>query len=160
MERFLEKEIHAATVLSKHLNSIPKLIKKGNNFVIVEYFENILEGLSENKSKKIIKKYTWNILDNLYQLWKLGYAHIDLNPNNIIITRNGELKICDFEFLYKYENENVPFLESYDLVGVPSNFNSDLPSGYKKRSLEDVWDGYFCKKQLKKFLNDNLVRNF
>ncbi len=160
MKKFLDKEVYAYSILSQKLNSIPKLIEKGENFLIIEYFENILEGLSENSSKEVIKKYTWDILEIVYSLWKIGYAHIDLNPNNIIITRNGELKICDFEFLYKYKDQNIPFSESYDFKGVPLNFNSDLPGYYRRRSLIKKWDGYFCKKQLKKFLKDKCIKNF
>ena len=158
MERFLKKEIYASSILSKHLICIPKLIEKGDNFIILEYFENILTGLSENNSKKVIRNHTRLILDTLYEFWKLGYAHIDFNPFNIIITKEGELKICDFEFLYKYENQKIPFLDSYDLKGVPSDFNSDLPLGYRRRTLINIWDGYLCKKEFKKFIKYHSLR--
>ena len=152
MERFLEKEIYAAEFLSKELSSISKLIEKGKNYIIVEYFENILDEFSEKKSKEIIKEYTKTILDNIYALWQIGFAHIDLNPGNIIITKSGELKICDFEFLHKYDNPNLPFSESYDLEGVPLNFNSDLPRSYQRRSIFKTWDGYFCKDKVQEFI--------
>lgn len=158
MTRFLEREIYASENLSKSLSSIPKLIDKGNDYIITEYFENILENLSENKKKQVLKNYTSLILDNLYKLWELGYAHIDLNPSNIIITSKNELKICDFEFLYKYKNK-VNFLNSFDIKGVPSYFDSDLPKDYQRKSFQNIWAGYFCQKQFNAFLKTIYSKN-
>ena len=82
------------------------------------------------------------------------YAIINFNPENLIITRNMKLKIMDFEFLYKYKNKPKYFLDSYDVKGVPKEFESDLPLD-DVNNLNDTWDGYLDKKVLREFFKYN-----
>lgn len=43
-----------------------------------------------------MKKVAYQLLNGLKALHNFGYIHRDLKPGNIILTENGELKLCDF----------------------------------------------------------------
>ena len=76
-----------------------------------------------------------------------GYAIIGFYPGNLIITPEGELKIIDFEFIYKYQSVPSEFRLSYDLVGIPTDFDGDLPRGTtgKSHTYENTWRDFLDK---------------
>ena len=110
--------------------------------------------LKANTDLKIIKQ----IIGIMRYFYDLDYALIDFNPSNCLIDRDGKLKIIDFEFLYCYKNKPASFAESYDLIGIPPNFEGDTPirtlSGKRTQRIKNydsVWQPYF-KLELSKIL--------
>ena len=75
--------------------------------------------------------------------YSYGYAIIGFYPGNLIITPAGELKIIDFEFIYKYKTRPSSFSMSYDLAGVPPDFDGDLPIDTKGKghTYSNTWRG-------------------
>jgi len=55
---------------------------------------------------------TINILNGLHYLHeRIGYIHRDINPSNIMISNNNEVKIIDFGTIAKRESQTVNFEE-------------------------------------------------
>jgi len=151
-ERFLEREAFAYGELSRKIDAIPKLIEKGDCYIIVEYIENILEGLTERERIRIIKKYTFDIVSTMRQFYENGYAILGFYPGNLLISLDKGLKVVDFEFLHKYEINPDTFEESYDVAGVPSDFTGDMPRGDSNHTIENTWKYYLDMKVVKELL--------
>ncbi len=128
-KRFLNREIYVYRELSRKNDAIPPLLKKGDSYYIIPYYENVLNTMNISEKKKVLLKYKKDILSFLKFFYEEGYAIIDFNPENIIITPSGEFKVIDFEFLYRYKNKPGKFIDSYDIKGIPKKFDGDLPKG-------------------------------
>lgn len=105
-------------------NWCPELISYNDNERILEikYYDiKKIEKLKENESQLILK----NILTSIYDLYKTGYIHMDLHINNILILKDNSIKLIDFEYLQKHNNEC--FFSSYDVIG--DGYKSPLKTG-------------------------------
>jgi hypothetical protein len=130
---FLEREILAYEVLSKSCHFIPPLLEKGEDYLIIPYYTNQLANLSDADIFNFLREkgFGSRILEFMYYLYEKGYALIDFRLANLLITENNELKILDYEFLYKYSTLPRSFVDSFNVKGTNSSFNGDVPRGYK-----------------------------
>ena len=97
----LLKELRHPNVI--HLLDVIHTSKKLS--LIFEYCESDLKKKEEeylNKNEKLprdlVKKYFKCILQGISYLHKKKIIHRDLKPQNLLITENEEIKICDFGF--------------------------------------------------------------
>lgn len=44
------------------------------------------------------KQFTWQILQGVAYCHRLGIVHRDVKPENILLTSDGIIKLCDFGF--------------------------------------------------------------
>lgn len=97
---------------------IPNLYHIGEDYIIIEYFNNelrldqFIKNVTNSKEKSIILS---KILFCLLDIFENRIAHCDFHAKNIFITSNG-IKIIDFESSQELEN-NTDFFESYDIIG-------------------------------------------
>lgn len=107
-EESIERAKREASIQIEHENllrmydfiEIKEPSGKSKNYVISEYLEGeTLSDLLKQKSRfewreslQIIK----SILAGLYMLHEKGYLHRDIDPSNIIVCKNGGIKIIDF----------------------------------------------------------------
>jgi hypothetical protein len=127
-EWFLENEIEAYKAF-ENFEEVPQLLEAGDNYIITEYIEgsNPLEG----KINIHTLKECLNILRKVYDK---GYSLLDFRPTNFLRNKKKNLYLIDFEFLHRYD-QKPPFLECYDLVGIPADFDPlyvpivDVPEG-------------------------------
>lgn len=147
-ERFLKRELFVMKELSKLRSEISPLLDHDQSFVIYPYYEDTLHfTCSENKQLPLeIVKQSMEIL---YFFYELGYALIDFHPKNLLLDRQEGLKIIDFEFLYRYKIKPKSFEQSYDIVGIPPEFDGDLPVRSldnqklkKNRNYKNDWQHY------------------
>ena len=153
-ERFAAREAFVYNRFGKSLDSIPPLEESGSNYIIIPWYENVLEGKSDREKKKIIRRHTREILFTMKSFYDHGYAIIGFYPGNLIVTPSDQLKIVDFEFLYQYEKKPRSFAESYDLVGVPEDFDGDMPRGPSNHTLKNTWKNFFDASVINEFLKD------
>ena len=148
-DRFLARELLVMSEFSKNHQDIPEIIHHESCFVISPFHQNTLDFNSSLKPK-IPLEIAKQIINIMKYFYDLGYALIDFNPDNLILDGNRGLKIIDFEFIYRYPIKPVYFKESYDLVGIPDDFDGDVPvrslkyNEHKiKRNYNTVWKPYF-----------------
>lgn len=104
-----EKDIYE--LLSKNLETnkylkknVIKYLYGGENFLILKYASkgSLLDYINENDEKnmdeKIAKIIFKKILLCINAIHEIGVCHLDLKPNNILLDKKYEIKICDFGY--------------------------------------------------------------
>lgn len=103
----------------------PHIHEIGDHYVIYKYYgpsngwsnsvykENI-SYLPQEKKDILLEK----IIFAIYDIYEKGYAHRDLHSLNIFYSPTAlDIIIIDFELMCKYQTQ-IPFLSSYDVIGV------------------------------------------
>lgn len=97
----------------RHIIQVLDVYKSDGKLVVIEeYIDGItLENLLRNDADGTfttmkplgVKRILLQLCDGLFALHSIGIIHRDINPNNIMITNNGIVKIIDFDIskLYK-----------------------------------------------------------
>ena len=151
-KRFFEREVFVYREFASELSQLPKIVEIGDNYFITEFYENQLAGKTKNESQAMIKEHSHTILRFLKFFYDKGYAILGFYPGNLIITPENKLIIIDFEFLQQYQKRPDSFAQSYDLVGVPKDFEGDMPRGDSNHTLKNTWNGYLDDKVISEFL--------
>ena len=121
------------------------------------------------KEKNEIVKQMLEILINLY---KMRIIHRDLKPENFLLTKFGELQICDFGTIRKLNTEETYTLNAtYTVRYAPPEFINDLNIAgsysdiwslgiilYQIYYGEDLWKGY-KEKQIEESVKMNKIPN-
>ncbi len=140
-ERFCEREKFVYSELSSKHPAIPNLLDAGDHYLIIPYYQNILAEKNDREKDEILASFVKDILDILKFFYKEGFALVEFMPDNFLVTQEQELKIVDFEFLYRYKTQTASFSESFDLAGLPSGFDGDRPCTQKSawQPYEKTW---------------------
>jgi len=143
-------ELLAYRTLSKSINCIPRLLYHNANYIITTYSKPVVLPANSSYRDEAIARSDL-IVRFLYDLWSLGYAHMNFTPNNVLLTADG-IQIIDFEFLYHYCYPKPSFSSSFDIVGPPQDFMAPIPHLHLERShtFFDHWP----------FMPKNLFKNF
>jgi len=68
---------------------------------------------------------------------KKKIVHRDLKPENFLISKSGELQICDFGTIRKIKNdETVTFNSSYTIRYAPPEFIKEMNVALEQGNLE------------------------
>ena len=141
-EWFLENEIKAYKKF-KDLKEIPHLLETGDNYFITSFVEGC-KPLNSRINIQTLKK----CLSSLKKIYDRGYSLLDFQPANFLMDKKRNLYLIDFEFLHKYNNK-PSFMECYDLVGIPENFDilytpiirfDEISEGMKQ--FDVLWGGF------------------
>jgi len=75
---------------------VRKWLKTRELFLVMEFVDG--ERLEDERPEEIpvIVDLFLKVAEGLHVLHQLGYAHADIKPNNILLTKDGGLKIIDF----------------------------------------------------------------
>lgn len=95
----LENEYKALNILKK-TNFVSKVFEysnlNNNNFLVIEYFDGKLLSNYFFDNLHDIISFVYNLCNILEKIHKHGIIHADIKPSNILITKNGDIKILDF----------------------------------------------------------------
>ncbi len=139
---YFQRELEILSLFSKKSPLIPGVLARGDNYFIIPYFENALEGLSLSEQDRILKGRGAEIVSVLKLFYDEGYALMDFNRNNVLITPQGNLVIIDFEYAHQYIDKPENFCFSYDIVGVPKKNDGSYVDGLIEPCLtyKDSWE--------------------
>ncbi|MCV4340491.1 protein kinase family protein [Pseudomonas capsici] len=99
-----------------------------------EVFVQVVEGFAHLESKRIL--------------------HRDIRPSNVMVTKEGVVKIIDFGF-GKKALESVDFEKSISL-----NWWCELPPEFSQSKYDFSTEVYFIGKLFKKLIDENTIRTF
>ena len=109
----IQKELWCLQKLQRKPFKIPILSEgvdiEGFLFFERQYFPLSLNQLLLNETSITLERASNIILQLLEQLIYLhsrGFLYIDLKPDNLLLTDNGELAVCDFGSLFAYTNDS------------------------------------------------------
>ncbi|WP_434303295.1 hypothetical protein [Clostridium botulinum] len=142
-EKFFEREKFAYSELSKTIKYIPRLLESGDNYVIIPYYNDVLNKSEQNK-KIILTSHIIDVAAYFKQLYDLGYYNPDIHPGQFLYTEKEGVIAIDFEYLQKYEEKPSSLFESYDILGYPKDFNGDKPN-YTGQNLHKWYDELWIK---------------
>lgn len=103
---------------NKNIVKFKEAFKRDNKLNIVfEYVEKtVLEDIENNSNgvpSNLIRSYLYQLLKSLKYLHKIGIIHRDVKPENLLVDKEGTLKLCDFGFARKM-NESGNLKRSND----------------------------------------------
>lgn len=138
---YLEREVLVHSRLSGCLQAIPPLLAHGDDYLILPWYEDELSRLNTAARHAKLREMGEQIVEILRFFYEQGYALIDFHPGNLLYCEEHGLKVFDFEFLYRYPRIPAHFDLAFDIKGVPTDFDGDLPSGHrgKGRTYRNTW---------------------
>lgn len=113
------------------------------SFLLMEYIE-------EDKNIEVWDRNKLNLgIEKLEKIHRLGYYHGDFNPSNIILTKNGEIKIIDTQLK---KDIFFNYRRHYDMITMQYDSYKEMEYPYKKNII--YWMTYSIKK-IKKLKKKN-----
>ncbi|MAZ39033.1 MAG: hypothetical protein CMF49_02855 [Legionellales bacterium] len=160
-KKHLQNELIAYQNLAKIIPEIPKLFDYGENYLVIPYYPaqkvfnfSGLALLDINKAKKMF--------DILRKFYDAGYALIDSHPKNFLYDIDNNIKIIDFEYLFKYQEKPKSYHQSIDIQGYEDKFLGLAPADhahyitrwqpYIGLSYNDLTNGNHFAQQIKRGL--------
>lgn len=143
-ERFLDRELMAARDLAPELDFIPPLLDQGDGYLIVPYYENVLQDATVRQARSILAAHRKAVFTVIQEMYERNLAVIDFKPKNTIVTPEGRFVAFDYEFLQPYAIRPASIDEAYDVVGLPQTFDGDIPFGFdsRERAFSRLWRPY------------------
>lgn len=143
-ERYFERELFASKELSKELSFIPPLLEEGEGYMVVPYYENILNELPKREKNKALVSKKVEIRKVMDSMHERGLAFINFTPESLIITRGNKLYCTGFSFLQKHENHPSNMEKVFEYSGILKDSNLDLPKNFNPilNSFNKVWEPY------------------
>jgi len=143
-EAYFRRELFAVKELSKELTFIPPLLEEGEGYLVIPYFENILNEIPELEKNKILASKRIEILKVIESMHTRGLAFVNFTPESLIITPDNKLYCTGFSFLQKYKIPLSNTEKGYEFTDIAKECNFDLPKNIDTciYSFNNVWKPY------------------
>ncbi|ASP27952.1 serine/threonine protein kinase [Spiroplasma corruscae] len=140
-ERFeIEKEAFAKLGSSPYVVKLFDVIQSGSEWLII--LENIDGGTLKDKYQQFgamtlseIKYYFPKLCDALELAHKLGIIHRDIKPDNVLLTKSGQVKLSDF---------GISVMEGFNselekAIGTPKYMPPEIIAAQKPTPQSDIY---------------------
>jgi eukaryotic-like serine/threonine-protein kinase len=112
VRRFVQEAKAAAALNHPNIAHIYEIGEsEGTNFIAMEFVEGVTLGEKIHRERSELKKllrYLQHVAEGLAKAHAIGIVHRDLKPDNIMITREGHVKILDFGLAKLVEPQQSP----------------------------------------------------
>ncbi len=125
-ERFCKREVAALCELHPAVPEVPRLLDSSPSSLTIPYYEHTLD-YQRSSGKLLPLPVAKQAIAALRNVYEAGYAVIDASIDNVLVDRREGLKLIDFEFAHRYEQQPSSFEQSYDMAGPPPEFAGDQP---------------------------------
>ncbi|AKX33846.1 serine/threonine protein kinase [Spiroplasma litorale] len=140
-ERFeIEKEAFAKLGMNPYVVKLFDVIQSGSEWLII--LENVDGGTLKDKYRQFgamtlseIKYYFSKLCDALEDAHNLGIIHRDIKPDNVLLTKSGQVKLADF---------GISVMEGYDTevekaIGTPKYMPPEIIAAQKPTPQSDIY---------------------
>jgi hypothetical protein len=141
--RFMQREAEFMDAMSPLRPEILPVLERGANYLIMPFVEGkpprrVLFGRTFPRLLTI--RQITQFRDLLLFLFSRGYDPVDLAPYNLLIDSGGNLKVIDFEFVYRSERP-IDVSSAACLYGIPPDFKGDPPKPFTSHRdpTKDQW---------------------
>lgn len=124
-------------------------------FVLMEYIDGVDIGTFLKKHPEMINDIFEQAIDGFAYLGNKKILHRDIRPTNILIDKNGFLKIIDFGF-GKQTFSTDDFNRSFSSL----NWWCNLPNDFQNQIYDFKTEIYFVGKLFEKLIKDNDITGF
>jgi len=97
-------------VLLVDVCSAPGGAGAGTAYLILEYVPNDLQGFLRYRKRTLtlpeVKCLSWQLTNGLQHCHAQGVIHRDLKPSNLLLSAQGDLKLCDFGLSREFPSRN------------------------------------------------------
>ena len=121
----LERELRGLRELTPDV-PVPALLGTGPNWLLTSFHPNRLRIGDRPGGRLVPLSAARGMVDVLRRVHARGFDLIDAKPQNFLLDPGG-LRLIDLEFLHRYDGEPPEFSHLYGFVGVPDDFDGDLP---------------------------------
>jgi len=95
-------------------------------------------------------KYIKQIASALEYLHQNGIIHRDIKLSNLLISKEDEIRICDFGLAHNYSNDKIKPL--YDKIGTPLYIPPEMINRQGYDFKADIWSFGVCVYFLMEFV--------
>jgi hypothetical protein len=139
-ERYCRRETAALRALQAVVPEIPPVLESDKLSLTLPFYDNVMT-YQRSSGKMLPIDIARQAIEALRKVYAAGYAQIDASIDNILVDRHEGLKLIDFEFSHRYEQQPTSFERSYDIEGIPSDYPDDEPQGGAK-NYDKNWRPY------------------
>ncbi len=137
-ERFLQREI-AARAIGRDLPYMTRMLEAGSNYIVIEWVEDHKQNFAHRVLPLGYRLWPTTLLSAATEIIRFfrrrGYEYLDFTPANLLMERNGKVRVIDFEFLQKVHEGIDDTRGCYAWYKVPADFTGDLPAAYLCKGL-------------------------
>lgn len=135
-ERFLQREIEAREI-GRDLPGMTSILATGPRHLVMEWVEDHKRDYARRVPPFGYRLLPARLLEDAARIIlyfrRRGYEYIDFTPKNLLLTRSGDVRLIDFEFLQKVHTGVDDTRGCYAWYPIPPDFQGDLPAGYQKK---------------------------
>jgi eukaryotic-like serine/threonine-protein kinase len=149
MQRFVREAKSAAALNHPNIAHIYEIGESnGVNFIAMEFidgdtFGNVIQ--SETDLRKLVR-YLQHVVEGLSKAHAAGIVHRDLKPDNIMVTRDGHVKILDFGI--------AKLIEAHTLSSTSSEIDTAITLQHSQPGMVLGTVGYMSPEQARGRTND------
>jgi hypothetical protein len=126
-ERYMNREIEVMEQLGPFCPEIPRLLAKGENHIVIEYFEGA-DWHPPRYPHALPLSQVRCLAGFIKRCVSHGFDPVDLKPGNNVIFNASGLKVIDFEY-WRQCDPSTPPEDCYCLAGLPKDYAGDRPVG-------------------------------
>jgi len=149
MQRFVREAKSAASLNHPNIAHIYEIGESnGVNFIAMEFIDGHTFGeviQSETDLRKLVR-YLQHVVEGLSKAHAAGIVHRDLKPDNIMVTRDGHVKILDFGI--------AKLIEAQILSGTSSEIDTAIIPQHSQPGMVLGTVGYMSPEQARGRTND------
>ena len=149
MQRFVREAKSAAALNHPNIAHIYEIGESnGVNFIAMEFIDGRTFGeviQSETDLRKLVR-YLQHVVEGLSKAHAAGIVHRDLKPDNIMVTRDGHVKILDFGI--------AKLIEAQTLSGTSSEIDTAITLQHSQPGMVLGTVGYMSPEQARGRTND------
>ena len=111
IERFNEEAIGLRQVNNSHVVKVTDLFNENNTcYYVTDYVEGELLSQKMTRKNDVLSEteaisYLTQMLEGLNAMHNQGFWHLDINPSNVLVDNNGQIRFVDFGHCKLVDNE-------------------------------------------------------